>query len=98
MPPKLAPQTPGEVAQDPVETEPAVEETVTVSKSELAALIASEVSKAIAQRPAAQSRAEQQANLPDQDSIDQTKISRPVLSKQGWVVPLKYGSNPNAPK
>jgi hypothetical protein len=26
--------------------------------------------------------------LPDQDDIDRTKITRPVLSKQGWVLPI----------
>lgn len=26
--------------------------------------------------------------LPDQDDIDRSKISRPVLSKQGWVLPI----------
>jgi hypothetical protein len=96
MPKELKTQTPGEITQqDPVETEPAAEETVTVSKSELAALMARV--NALESRPAA-SRAVKEENLPDQDSIDVSKLKRPVLTKQGWLVPEKYGSNPNAPK
>ena len=38
------------------------------------------------------------ASLPDQSAIDPDKINTPVLSKQGWVVPTKFGSHPNQPK
>lgn len=94
----LTPQTPGEAAQEPVEAAPAVDdgEKVTVSKSELTALMARV--NALEARPPVQNRAAQQENLPDQDSVDPTKIERPVLTKQGWVVPAKFGSNPNQPK
>lgn len=35
-------------------------------------------------------------NLPDQTEVDPAKIERPVLSKQGWVVPHGFGSPPAA--
>jgi hypothetical protein len=49
------------------------------------------------------SRAQQPARaaaeeLPDIDSLDKDTITSPVLTKQGWYVPEKFGSHPNAPK
>lgn len=34
---------------------------------------------------------EAKPGLPDQADIDPAKISRAVLSKDGWVCPLKHG-------
>lgn len=93
------PRVPGEVAAEPV-TEPtvestAVEETVTVSKASLDALLARveaiESSKQSPSRPAAEVE-----SLPDQSEVDPDKIKSPVLTKQGWIVPTAFGSNPAA--
>ena len=78
-------------------------ETVTVEKSTLEALMAQVATLSAkvsgmesakqAGRPAAA-----KVELPHADSIDPTQIKSPVLTKQGWVVPEKFGANPNAPK
>lgn len=34
------------------------------------------------------------ADLPDQSDIYQSLIKTPVLTKQGWVVPVEFGSQP----
>lgn len=103
-----APKVPGEPVAETVQQpagEPvaetvaaaAPEETVTVSKASLDALMARvaalESQPAQARKPAAAS-----AKLPDQDSVDPAKITTPVLTKQGWVVPEKFGANPNVQK
>ena len=99
----LNPQTPGEVVEDPVEAvevaAPAAgaEETVTVSKSQLEAIVAVAVKKAVAAGPVVSAKASDE-NLPDQSTVDPLKIKKPVLTKQGWVVPDKFGANPNQPK
>lgn len=36
----------------------------------------------------------QAERLPDQSEIDISKHTRPVLTKQGWVVPTEYGKAP----
>jgi hypothetical protein len=36
--------------------------------------------------------------LPDASTIDPDTLKTPVLTKQGWLVPETFGSNPNAPK
>jgi hypothetical protein len=37
-------------------------------------------------------------DLPDASTVDRTKITAPVLTKTGWLVPDKYGSNAAQPK
>jgi len=103
-----APKVPGEPVAETVQQpagEPvaetvaaaAPEETVTVSKASLDALMARvaalESQPAQARKPAAAG-----ASLPDQDTINPDEIASPVLTKQGWVVPTKFGANPNAQK
>ena len=57
---------------------------------DLAAIVAAEVAKALRAQAQA-TRPLTEAELPDQSEIDQSKITRPVLSKQGYVVPASYG-------
>lgn len=85
------PQVPGEV---PAEEE----ESVTVPKSQLDALLAdmAALKAQVAAGPARGRVAE--IDLPDADSIDKASLTVPVLTRTGWLVPDKYGSNPNAPK
>jgi hypothetical protein len=59
---------------------------LTVTRGEIQAMIAAAVGKALAPRPP-----RQEADLPDQSQVDPRTIERPTLSRQGWVVPLKYG-------
>jgi hypothetical protein len=64
--------------------------TVTLTVVQLQAMIAAEVSKAVgASLPTGTPRPE--PDLPDQSDIDPKKITRPTLSKQGYVVPENYG-------
>lgn len=102
-----APKVPGEPVAETVQQpagEPvaetvaaaAPEETVTVSKASLDALMARVA--ALESQPAKARKPAAEAKLPDQDSVDPAKITAPVLSKQGWVVPEKFGANPNAQK
>lgn len=103
---RTAPQVPGEspadiVDQPVVEAAPAVEpaapqvadeETVAVPKALLAAmqsrLDALESGSKITRR------GEVGEQLPTAESIDQSKLKSPVLTKDGWVVPDTFGSNP----
>lgn len=73
-------------------------ETVTVSKSELAALMDRVARLEAAPAAAAQKIANPDESLPDQDSIDLDTLKSPVLTKQGWLMPKGYGNNPAAPK
>ena len=57
---------------------------------DLAALVAAEVAKALRAKADAD-RPLTEAELPDQSEIDPGKITRPMLSKQGYVVPNGYG-------
>lgn len=82
-----------------VEAMPDTGETVTVSKSELATMMAkmdalSDKVKHLESAPAAAvvKRANPDAHLPDQDSIDPANLKSPVLTRQGWVVPESFGS------
>lgn len=80
-----------------------VSETVVVEKSTLEALMAQVATlsaKVSGMESAKQAGrpATAKVELPHADSIDPTKIKSPVLTKQGWVVPEKFGANPNAPK
>lgn len=87
-------QSAGEPVAETVAAAP--EETVTVSKASLDALMARVA--ALESQPAKARKPAAEAKLPDQDSVDPAKITAPVLSKQGWVVPEKFGANPNAQK
>jgi len=63
---------------------------VTLTVAELQAMISAEVNKVVAaQRPASAPIPEPE--LPHQDQIDPNTITRPTLSKQGYVVPKSYG-------
>lgn len=66
-------------------------ETVTMTKAELQAMLNSAVAQGIAAARAPTRKASPEANLPDQSEIDRAKITRPTLSKQGWVLPHNYG-------
>lgn len=102
-----APQVPGAPVADPA-TDPAAAdqptanleadgETVAVPKAQLEALLArvSALETAQKQNPVAK-RANPEADLPDQDTIDASALKSPVLSKQGWILPTGFGSNPAA--
>lgn len=71
------------------------QEVVMQPAPDIAAMIAAEVRKGVAAALASNARANvvaAPANLPDQSEIDPEKIDSAVLTKQGWVVPAKYGS------
>ena len=62
---------------------------------DLAAFIAAEVAKGVAAALATSARAMVQAqpeHLPDQRDVDPNSISESVLTRQGYVVPAKYGN------
>lgn len=71
-------------------------DTVTVSKTELAALMNRLSALEKAQAKPTATRANPEADLPDQDSVDLATLKSPVLTKQGWLVPEQYGAHPNA--
>lgn len=94
------PKVPGEVVEEGItdrdpKAVPADAETVAVPKAQLDALL-----DRIAALEGAQTtrRANPDADLPDQSHIDSATIKAPMLSKQGWVVPDTFGTNPAAPK
>lgn len=93
-------ETTAPVAQDVGQDAAAEAETVTVSKASLEALLARV--QAMESNASAASAVKRVANpgasLPDQDTINPDEIASPVLTKQGWVVPTKFGANPNAQK
>lgn len=64
---------------------------VTMSLADLQSLIAGEVAKAVAAQRPASGEVAPPAKLPDQSEIDRSKIVRPTLSAQGYVVPIGYG-------
>jgi hypothetical protein len=93
-----APHVPGEVIEDEqaqaaAQAAPA---TVTMSKEQFDALMG-RVS-ALEARPAASVASPQPQNLPKVRDIDQSNLTAPVLSDEGWVVPTNFGYNPTAPK
>ena len=104
--PASQPKVPGDTSQ-PEANQPeavaddanaaAAEETVTVSKASLYALLA-RVAALESQPKAVAKRANPAADLPESESIDLATLKTPVLTKQGWLVPETYGSNPNAPR
>ncbi len=62
---------------------------------DIAAMIAAEVRKGIAAAMATNARALVQAqpeHLPDQRDVDAALITEMTLTKQGYVIPAKYGS------
>lgn len=75
------------VAQPDVQAQP--EDTVAVPKAQLDALLARLDRLESAQQSPAARVANAQANLPSQDDVDPSKIDRAVLTKDGWVVPVK---------
>lgn len=82
---KLTPQTPGEhlpeeVTQAPEAAAPEAEQPTTT-----------ETAPAAQEVPAVVETAPASGELPDQSEIDPSAIERPVLSKQGWVLPHKAG-------
>lgn len=93
-------ETTAPVAQDAGQDASPEAELVTVSKASLDALMARV--QALESNASAASAVKRVANpgasLPDQDTINPDEIASPVLTKQGWVVPTKFGANPNAQK
>lgn len=89
-----------EPAKPPVDAAPPAGDKQPTSMAELQAYIADEIKKGIAagireikraqlkQTPAAS------AELPDQSEVDPTKIREMTLTKQGYVLPAKYGQVP----
>jgi hypothetical protein len=75
---------------------PRAERVVSLTYAQLDQVVASAVAKALQARAAAQSAGPGEPPLPDQSQIDPTTITRPTLSKQGYVVPLRYGE-PSSP-
>ena len=69
---------------------------VTLSTDQLQALVAAEVAKGIKAHNRAKLDAAKPgpANLPDQSEIDAHAITKPVLTKQGYVVNPKAGDRP----
>lgn len=96
---KHQPKVPGEAgpaeSADPTTTDPMV----TVPQSAIDALqrqideLANKL--AVGVRPA---RKATEQDLPDASTIDAEKITAPVLTRTGWLVPHKYGSNAAQPK
>lgn len=74
--PKLTPQTPGELPDESELTNPEVEADQPVATTETNM----EASEPVTSAPAP-------GELPDESEIDPAAIERPVLSRQGWVVP-----------
>ncbi len=79
-------------AGDPQAGVPRADRVVSLTQAQLDAAIASAVAKALQAQAAAQSAGPGEPPLPDQSEIDPTKITRPTLSKQGYVVPADYGT------
>ena len=89
------PRVPGEVVAAPVvEQAPQAEETVTVSKAQLDALMSR--LERLESQPSPASRQAQSIDLPDESEVNPDQIKSPVLTKQGWVVPTAFGANPAA--
>ena len=89
-----ADEAPAEVSQ-PAEATPAAAApaTVTLTVEQLQAMVAAQVSAAMAaadvRKPAAAPK------LPDQSEINPDAIERMTLSQQGWVVPSRMGAVPD---
>lgn len=90
----------GELADDPTAAATAAAavvqragkgEVMAVTKAELQAMVAAAVADAVSAKRASQA-APTQAELPDQRDIDLKTLTRPTLTKQGYVVPPLYGT------
>lgn len=108
------PKVPGEVAAESTETvesqaaegaqvESVSGDTVTVEKAQLDALLAQVAELSNKVRGMETTKAGSKfvvptKDLPDAGTLDANELKSPVLTKQGWLVPEKFGSNPNAPK
>ena len=94
MPPRKPVQVPGELPVEEVQDDqPAVQdEVIEVKKATLDALMAR--LDALESGSKITRRGEVGAQLPHAASIDQSKLKSPVLTKDGWVVPDTFGSNP----
>lgn len=79
------------------EPEQQADETINVSKSALAALVAGEVAKAVAQARVKPARSNE-PDLPRMADLDIATITEPTLTRDGWYVPVGAHSNPAAPK
>lgn len=94
----FTPKTPGVFPDPESETVESPSETVELVMQpapDIAAMIAAEVRKGVAAALASQSRATGQAqpeHLPDQSEVRADQITEVTLTKQGYVVPAKYGS------
>jgi len=100
-------KVPGEVAAEATDvidlTAIEAGETVTVEKTQLDALLAqvAELSNKVRGMETAKAGSKfvvPTIDLPDAGTLDANELKSPVLTKQGWLVPEKFGSNPNAPK
>jgi hypothetical protein len=91
---KPEPQVPGEFKPEVEQPE------AMVPASKLADLEAKfiQLSRQVQTAGKPQPRSNNDADLPNQNDIDVSKLKAPVLSRQGWVVPHTFGSQPNAPK
>lgn len=72
---------------------PAAEQLVTLSISDLNAMVARNVAQAMAAQASGQRDPVTRQQLPDASSIDPTTITRMVLTKDGYVVPKETGPN-----
>lgn len=75
-------------------------ETVTVPADVLANMQAqlASLTKQVAQQGKPKNKNQTDEDLPLADKIDITTLKSPVLTRSGWLVPEKFGSNPAAPK
>lgn len=78
--PKLTPQTPGE---------PLPEENTQAPEAEAPQADQPTTTETAPAADAAPEAPQASGELPDQSEIDPAKIERPVMSKQGWIVPSK---------
>lgn len=106
---KLKPQTPGkaiepeklppqvEEVEERAETPSNDLDEVTLTKKDLKELVTRMVDKQLDERVVAKvsgsSPGQTAPELPDQSEVDATKITRAVLTKQGWVCPAVHASD-----
>jgi len=101
MPPQVGDEELDTTAADTGKDQAAQDEQITVSKSDLQAMIDAAVEQKVeaqvvdavkqARRKAELSRkVDDRANLPDQSEVDPDKIERAVLTKQGYVCPTVH--------
>lgn len=65
---------------------------MTVTPDQLQAMIDAAVARAVGSRSLDAAPATQAPALPDQSTVNVATITRPVLTKQGYVVPVRYGT------